>query len=237
MTLEHFELPRNDWYDTISVDEKTGKIRGRIYKDRLIENFNAIEKKLSELSSLAPYNTKYPDTSKFIYSDTTLDSATNKVVNLKSFIDILNLKNVPLSCKFTGTVCNRLTYYNDNYEYKIISGVQPTDISADKPIVLLDTTNNELIAVASTDTEGILQKVLVGILQNGSINNLFDNIIVDLNAVYTSVISSKPTTKPIVEGGDNQFYLLSDPAGYSNGVTGGTYTSSNRSRYSGEIKE
>lgn len=236
MTLEHFELPRNDWYDTISIDEKTGKIRGRIYKDRLIENFNAIEKKLSELSSLAPYNTKYPDTSKFIYSDTTLDSATNKVVNLKSFIDILNLKNVPLSCKFTGTVCNKLTYYNDNYEYKIISGVQPTDISAEKPIVLLNTTNNELIAVASTDTENILKNVLVGILQNGNVYNLFDNITVDLNAVYTSIISSNPVTKPIIEGGNNQFYLLADPAGYTNGISEGTITSCNRARYSGEIQ-
>lgn len=225
MTLEHFELPRQDWYDTISVDEKTGRIKGRIYKDRLIENFNAIEEKLNELAALSPYDTKYPDTSKFIYSDTTLNSETNKVVNLKSFVDILNLKNVPLSCKFTGTVCNRLTYYNDNYEYKIITGVEPTEISEYKPIVLLNPTTSELFAVATSDSSQILDNVFIGMLQGGTVFHSFDDIVVDLNAVYTSMKSFTPETREIKQGANyNNFSIYAHSAGYTNGVIGGRFT-------------
>ena len=38
MTLEHFKLPRDDWYDTVSTDPETGEIIGRLYKEALIEN-------------------------------------------------------------------------------------------------------------------------------------------------------------------------------------------------------
>ena len=50
--IEPLTLPRPDWYDQVSVDETTGEIIGRIYKDALIENFNAIEEKLNYLGTL-----------------------------------------------------------------------------------------------------------------------------------------------------------------------------------------
>ena len=106
MTLEHFKLPRDDWYDTVSTDPETGEIIGRLYKEALIENFNAIEAKLNELSGLTAYETQVPDFSNYNYEDVTLDSPNNKVVNLQSFLKIMNLIGVPIECR------SRCTLYN-----------------------------------------------------------------------------------------------------------------------------
>ena len=63
--IDNFSLPRNDWVDK----------EGRIYKDALIENFNAIEAKLQELQSLNVFEVTLPDASDIqIDEDVTLDS-------------------------------------------------------------------------------------------------------------------------------------------------------------------
>ena len=51
--VEELVLPRPDWYDA----------EGRIYKDALIENFNAIEDKLLELTRLDAFSVQPPDLS------------------------------------------------------------------------------------------------------------------------------------------------------------------------------
>ena len=44
--LELFELPRKDWFDE----------DGRIYKDALIDNLNAIEEKLNEIAMISAFS-------------------------------------------------------------------------------------------------------------------------------------------------------------------------------------
>ena len=213
MTLEHFNLPRQDWYDVVSTDEKTGQIRGRIYKDRLIENFNAIEAKLNEITKLQPYNTKYPDTSKFIYSDVTLDSETNKVVNLKSFIDILGLKNTPLVVQFRDKRLVRLTYYDSNYKLKNISNIDLSTISNTNPFVIADI-ENQTITVSGDITE-ISGKVILGKWNSTTIDSCLDNYSVPLD-IYTMLFKSMtPFTKQVfpsdfVTRGGNQFAFYDD---------------------------
>ena len=213
MTLEHFNLPRQDWYDIVSTDEKTGEIRGRIYKDRLIENFNAIETKLNEITKLQPYNTKYPDISKFIYSDVTLSSDTNKVVNLKSFIDILGLKNTPLVVQFGDKRLVRLTYYDNNYKLKNISNIDLSTISNTKPFVIGDI-ENQTITVSGDITE-ISGKIILGKWNGTTIDSCLDNYSVPLD-IYTMLFKSMtPFTIQIfpsdfVTRGGNQFAFYDD---------------------------
>ena len=209
MTLEHFNLPRQDWYDVVSTDEKTGEIRGRIYKDRLIENFNAIETKLNEITKLQPYNTKYPDISKFIYSDVTLSSDTNKVVNLKSFIDILGLKNTPLVVQFGDKRLVRLTYYDNNYKLKNISNIDLSTISYTKPFVIGDI-ENQTITVSGDITE-ISGKVILGKWNGTTIDSCLGVPAVNLDANIVQILSSRPYTTKIATGltDVNVFYYSS----------------------------
>lgn len=209
MTLEHFNLPRQDWYDVVSTDEKTGEIRGRIYKDRLIENFNAIETKLNEITKLQPYNTKYPDISKFIYSDVTLSSDTNKVVNLKSFIDILGLKNTPLVVQFGDKRLVRLTYYDSNYKLKNISNIDLSTISNTKPFVIGDI-ENQTITVSGDITE-ISGKVILGKWNGTTIDSCLGVPAANLDANIVQILSSKPYTTKIATGLSdvNVFYYSS----------------------------
>ena len=209
MTLEHFQLPRQDWYDVVSTDEKTGEIRGRIYKDRLIENFNAIETKLNEITKLQPYNTKYPDISKFIYSDVTLSSDTNKVVNLKSFIDILGLKNTPLVVQFGDKRLIRLTYYDSNYKLKNISNIDLSTISNTKPFVIGDI-ENQTITVSGDITE-ISGKVILGKWNGSTIDSCLGVPAVNLDANIVQILSSRPYTTKIATGltDVNVFYYSS----------------------------
>ena len=108
MALDKFKLPRDDWYDTVSTDQQTGEIIGRIYKEALIENFNALESKFNELSSLTAHETQIPDFATYDYEDVTLDSESNKVVNLKSFLTIMDLIGVPLDISFSEKFVRRL---------------------------------------------------------------------------------------------------------------------------------
>ena len=55
--IDLFALPRPDWYDQ----------EGRIYKDALIENFNALEEKLIEISKLDAFDTQMPDIANMEY--------------------------------------------------------------------------------------------------------------------------------------------------------------------------
>lgn len=213
MTLEHFNLPRQDWYDVISTDEKTGEIRGRIYKDRLIENFNAIENKLNEIIKLQPYNTKYPDTSKFIYSDVTLSSDTNKVVNLKSFIDIMGLKNTPLVVQFGDKRLVRLSYYDNDYKLRNISNVDLSTISNTKPFVIADIENQTI--TVSGDLAEISGKVILGKWNGSIIEGCLDNYVASLD-IYTMLFKSMtPFTKQVfpsdfITRGGNQFAFYDD---------------------------
>ena len=64
--ITNFELPRPDWHDS----------KGRIYKDALIENFNAIEAKLTDIAELSAVSTNIPDISGVTFEDVTFENST-----------------------------------------------------------------------------------------------------------------------------------------------------------------
>ena len=180
MTLEHFKLPRDDWYDTVSTDPETGEIIGRLYKEALIENFNAIEAKLNELSGLTAYETQVPDFYNYNYEDVTLDSPNNKVVNLQSFLKIMDLIGVPIECRFTGKLCNKVTYYDKNMKYHTIVNQKLDDIGvAAKVYIILDSSNDTVSPVS--DIQNLTNKFLLGVYDNGRVYNLRSTGLVDIN--------------------------------------------------------
>lgn len=182
MALDPFELPRLDWYDN----------EGRIYKDALIENFNAIEDKLTEISKLSPYEVQFPDFATLDYEDVTLDSPANKVVNLKSFIDILNLKGVPIKCVFTGTKCNLLTYYDNNYKLHEIRNQNVDGLGEDgKIFVVIDTTSDTISATDSIDN--LNNKLLIGVYNSGALYHIRSNGLADINILTALCNMSEET--------------------------------------------
>ena len=95
--IDRFTLPRLDWYDNQGIDTDTGEIIGRIYKDVLIENFNAIEAKLIEMTKLDAFDVNLPDLSTIVYPDVTLNSEEDSIVNLLSLMNIMNFRKYPIN--------------------------------------------------------------------------------------------------------------------------------------------
>lgn len=170
---------------TKTVQEKVppkGEIVGRLYKEALIENFNAIEAKLNELSGLTAYETQVPDFSNYNYEDVTLDSPNNKVVNLQSFLKIMNLIGVPIECRFTGKLCNKVTYYDRNMKYHTIVNQKLDDLGTDgKVYIVLDSSNDTVSAVS--DITVLTNKFLLGVYDNGRVYNLRSSGLVDINVL------------------------------------------------------
>lgn len=168
---------------TKTVQEKAppkGEIVGRLYKEALIENFNAIEAKLNELSGLTAYETQVPDFSNYNYEDVTLDSPNNKVVNLQSFLKIMNLIGVPIECRFTGKLCNKVTYYDKNMRYHTIVNQKLDNLGVDgKVYIVLDSSNDTVSAVS--DITDLTNKFLLGVYDNGRVYNLRSTGLVDIN--------------------------------------------------------
>lgn len=165
--VERFTLPRLDWYDNESIDPDTGEIVGRIYKDVLIENFNAIEDKLIELTKLDAFDVNLPDLSSIVYPDVTLNSAEDCIVNLRSLMTIMDCRNYPITCDFNGTKCTKMTFYtSDN---KIIERVdwQETGASDSKPWIYCNLANGDVTADVSANTPD--NHIFVGCYTNGSI--------------------------------------------------------------------
>ena len=144
--LSRFSLPRKDWYDDQGTDPNTGEIIGRIYKDVLIENFNAIEQKLIEISKLDAFDVNLPDFSKIVYPDVTLDSEEDCIVNLRSLMDIMDCRNYPISCSFNGTKCTKMVFYDANNKLIERLDAQETGASSDKPWVYCKITNGDVYA-------------------------------------------------------------------------------------------
>ncbi len=120
-----FELPRLDWCDQSGgTDQATGEVIGRIYKDALIENFNAIEAKSLELQKLDVLDISIPEPSGFIYNDSNLETSdNNQVINLRSLIKILDLEGYPIELAFNGAMCSKCKFYKlvDDDEVKIVN--------------------------------------------------------------------------------------------------------------------
>ena len=111
--IELFELPRPDWHDA----------EGRINKTALIANFNAIEAKCNELLEVDAIGLISPDWNSISIPDTTLESEETSILNIKSFVDIMGLKNFPIEVSTNGKTIKRLTYFDDNYHIVNINNI------------------------------------------------------------------------------------------------------------------
>lgn len=109
--IDRYTLKRLDWHDE----------EGRIYKDVLIENFNDMEDKLIELARLDVTDIALPDVSGISYEDVDWDSDDNKIVNLRSFLNMTGLMNYPIECEFNGTKCTRIAWWGSDYKYHVVT--------------------------------------------------------------------------------------------------------------------
>lgn len=174
--INKFELPRPDWHDNVETDAVTGEIIGRIYKDALIENFNAIEDKCSEIQELDVFDIPIPEPTGVVYPDVTLDSNLSQIVNLKSLIDICNLRGYPISISFSGNTCTKLRYYQGTntslgQEPAIIEKTNiKTDASSSKPYIYLDMDNQTLVTSNSPyGVSGSGDTCFIGMYVNGRV--------------------------------------------------------------------
>ena len=187
--IEHFVLPYSDWYDE----------EGRIYKDVLIKNFDAIEQKIIELQGLDAFDVVLPDISTIVYPDTDLTSEDNCIINLKSFIEIMNLVNYPIECDINGITVRKVAYWDSSYNYRVIQNTTLNDVSDTKQFVIVDTTNHTVKAVTSyTPSDDV---IFIGKFINGSIVSIYDKAPVKLNLLNLLANMSKTSTNVKFEGG------------------------------------
>ena len=192
MAIDKFKLPREDWYDEVRIDSDSGEIVGRIYKDALIENFNAIEEQLNELAGLKGYDTELPDLSNFEYNDSTLESNDRQIINLRSLLNILGLVGYPLECTFSDKICKNLTYFgNDNTIHTIKDKELTTLNDSTSKYVILDYTTNELKA---SDSLGAENTTFIGMYNKGQVYCLNHGTLANINAM---AVLSNMTIEPI----------------------------------------
>ena len=160
--VEPFELPYPNWYDPNT---------GRVYKDILIKNFNAIEAKIKELDSINLSSFTKPDISSVVYPDVDLTTQDDtSILNLKSFLNIVNIINYPLIVQTDGNnKVTRVEYWGSDYVYHKITN---TTVKADDdyPFIYLDYDNKQIIH--SNAIVPPTNCVLVGLFKN---NKLYTN--------------------------------------------------------------
>lgn len=180
--VEELVLPRPDWYDA----------EGRIYKDALIENFNAIEDKLLELTRLDAFSVQPPDLSSVEYPDVT-DLATaddRSILNLKSFLELTGLMGYPLECEFSGTVAKKISFYASDYTYTTIKNFE-TNANATNCYVYLDYVNKVVTVSNSTTTP--TNACLIGVYESGIVKCVNDKDSISINPLYYLARMSKET--------------------------------------------
>lgn len=211
--VQRFELPRDDWYDS----------EGRLYKDVIIENLNAIESKLLELQGLDPIEVDLPDFETLVYPDVTLASDSNCIINLRSFLNIMNLINYPLECQTSGKTVKRLVYWNSNYRQVVINNLTISDAGEDKPFIVLDADNESVSASASFTPSS--NNILIGKYINGRIISIFEKFPMNVNLLQmlsSMVISTKQDTNTHTT---REVYVKPNRvAGYIGGESGFTGT-------------
>lgn len=186
-----FKLPREDWYDS----------SGRIYKDALIENFNAIENKLNELSKLDAFDITLPDFSTISYPDVTYDSDDDAIVNLKSLLTLIDLFYYPIELEFSGTTCKKCCYWGEDYKYVTLTNVE-TDADDTNKYIILNTDTQTITAESSL--EATTTQILLGVYTNGSVVGLFSPNEINLNPFYMLADMSLKTRSD--SKGSNQGY-------------------------------
>ena len=193
--MNRFELPRLDWYDE----------DGRIYKDALIENFNAIEAKLNEINAIDAFSNPLPDVSSISLEDIDEESEEDKVLNLKSFLEITGLMNYPLELQFSGTKISKIAYWNSSYNYTIRTNITTNLTKTNKYLLFNFTTGTASVtsSMASIPTG----TSLIGVYLDGRVYNLSTPYGGKLNLMYL-LGNMKTSTRTITIGkANNHFYF------------------------------
>lgn len=161
-----FVLPRTDWVDA----------EGRIYKDALIENLNAIEAKLQEISGLDIFDITLPDISSITVPDTTINSSDDSVINLRSFLNMVEIADYPIECSFNGTKLTKLTWWHNNH-YNRKTNVETGASSTDKWVFFMP----EDGTVSATSGSIGAGAVLIGMYTGGKIRGINANKMVGIS--------------------------------------------------------
>ena len=177
--VDRFELPYPDWYDS----------EGRIYKDILIKNFNAIEDKINELLALDISNFTKPDISQVVYPDVTLSSVDSdtQILNLRSFLNICDLINYPLVVITDGNIkVTKVCYWGSDYHYHTVTNdtLVPND---ENRFIYLNYENKELIRSSAVSPP--TNCVLVAVLKDGSLITNNNNIAGNVN--FPSILAAQ----------------------------------------------
>lgn len=163
--IENFTLPRTDW-----VDEQ-----GRIYKDALIDNLNAIEAKLQEIQELDIFEITVPDASDIQVPDCDLSSPDDTVVNLKSFLKIVDVEDYPMECSFNGTKLVKLTWWHNNHYNRKVN-VETNANDGNKFVSFNPSTG--VVSASSTVPE---DSVLIGMFTGNQIRGINSNKMVGIS--------------------------------------------------------
>lgn len=209
--IDLFELPRPDWYDGL----------GRIYKDALIENFNALEKKLIQISKLDAFDTQMPDITGMDYPDVTLASADNKIINLRSLLKMTGLVGYPIECTFSNTMATKIAYWNEVYEYKSIDN-QETNAGESNPYIYLNYKDNIVSASKSTITP--INCTLIACYDGGVVKCVNSKDYIGINVLYYLANMSNNMYNYTFNSGTRDSYSIEDGIGKSGRVIGSADT-------------
>jgi len=178
---------------------------GHIYKDKLIEVFDSIEAKINELADYDISEIDLIDITKITYPDiTTTDirEDSTKIINLKSFVNTMDLAELPLSVTTDGNVGIKTCTYvgNDYLTHTIDLSSNPTVASTTNPYIHLDIENNTIVAYSSFQSD----KPLLGLLKNNKL--ITNNARIPANVNFLKVLAdqARPTSDNYASDG-NQY--------------------------------
>ena len=199
--ITNFELPRPDWHDD----------KGRIYKDALIENFNAIEAKLTDIAELSAVSTNIPDISGVTFEDVTLGSDDEMIVNLRSFLKLFPIVGYPVECQFTGITAKRVCYWKENGTYKILSNKKISSASSSSKWIILDYANDTITSSSNPTTNGT-QK-LIGCYCEGEIKHINSDQYCNINYLQYLSRMNWETVDEVFSAGNRERHGIYYPSG------------------------
>lgn len=199
--ITNFELPRLDWHDN----------KGRINKDALIENFNAIEAKLTDIAKLSAVSTEIPDISGVTFDDVTLGSDDNMVVNLRSFLKLFPIVGYPVECQFTGATAKRVCYWKEDGTYKILTNKKITSANSSSKWIILDYNNDTITSSSNSVTNGT-QK-LIGCYCEGEIKHLNSDQYCNINYLQYLSRMNWETVNEVFSAGNRERHGIYYPSG------------------------
>lgn len=161
MTIQYPEWFDQNWYDPNT---------GRVYKDVLIKNFNAIEEEINRILAVDINDITIPDIGEVEYPDVSLsdEDADSQILNLRSYLNIAQIINYPLVVKTDGnTLITQVEYWGDDLNYHILKNTDEIIPNSSYPYMYLDYGNGAIIRSDSYTTPSGC--VLIGIFRDGKL--------------------------------------------------------------------